>query len=235
MVLTMKLTSFAYNLYDGTYDHKRVFGNYNSDKDQKKAKIYAERKKFAIEGIPNMLEFFGYIYCFTCILAGPAFEYTDYLRSINGSIFRLNAPGDTRKQGDKENAENISKPPSSIIPGLLLLLQAVVFLVGNMKLFEIVKFENIFNPDWIAQNSWTYRFPYSLLWLFAKRLQFYFVWKIAEGASVMGGFGFQGYRKQISSVSADKEVDRDDENKWEVIGWKNVENIDVLGFELATG
>ena len=36
MVLTMKLTSFAYNLYDGTADRNRVFASYE---DRKKAKV----------------------------------------------------------------------------------------------------------------------------------------------------------------------------------------------------
>ena len=31
-------------------------------------------RKFAIEKLPNPLEFFGYVYCFTCLLAGPGKE-----------------------------------------------------------------------------------------------------------------------------------------------------------------
>ena len=41
MVLTMKLTSFAYNLYDGTADRKAVFADYD---DKKKVKLYTDRK-----------------------------------------------------------------------------------------------------------------------------------------------------------------------------------------------
>lgn len=41
MVLTMKLTSFAYNLYDGTADKKKVFAVHE---DKKETKIYADRK-----------------------------------------------------------------------------------------------------------------------------------------------------------------------------------------------
>ena len=41
MVLTMKLTSFAYNLYDGTADKKNVFAVHD---DKKKIKLYADRK-----------------------------------------------------------------------------------------------------------------------------------------------------------------------------------------------
>ena len=28
-------------------------------------------RRFAIEKLPNVLEFFGYVFCFTCLLAGP--------------------------------------------------------------------------------------------------------------------------------------------------------------------
>ena len=41
MVLTMKLTSFAYNLYDGTEDKKIVFADHD---DKKKMKVYSDRK-----------------------------------------------------------------------------------------------------------------------------------------------------------------------------------------------
>jgi hypothetical protein len=53
--------------------------------------------------------------------------------------------------------------------------------------------------------------------MFGDRLKFYFAWKVAEGACVLGGFGFEGY-----------------DSAGNVKGWKGVENIDILGFELAT-
>jgi len=53
--------------------------------------------------------------------------------------------------------------------------------------------------------------------LITDRLKYYFAWKVAEGASIMGGFGFQGYDKT-----------------GKVIGWAGVENIDIVAFETAT-
>jgi hypothetical protein len=40
MVLTMKLTSFAYNYYDGTADRDQVFSNEFAEKTEKNKKIY---------------------------------------------------------------------------------------------------------------------------------------------------------------------------------------------------
>jgi hypothetical protein len=70
MVLTMKLTSFAYNLYDGTADRKKVFPA-TPHTNKKDFKMFDDRRKYAIEKLPNPIEFFGYVYCFTCLLAGP--------------------------------------------------------------------------------------------------------------------------------------------------------------------
>jgi len=39
--------------------------------------------------------------------------------------------------------------------------------------------------------------------MFAERLKYYFAWKIAEGASIAGGFGFEGWF--TVSESKDKE------------------------------
>lgn len=38
--------------------------------------------------MPNPLEFFGYIYCFSSILAGPAFEYKEYINAVTGMAYR---------------------------------------------------------------------------------------------------------------------------------------------------
>ena len=209
MVLTMKLTSFGYNLYDGTHDHKKVFAVYDPVAEKKKSRVYKDRKKFAIEELPSMLEFFGYIFCFTCILAGPAFEYNDYLQSINGSAFDNEKD---RKEG-KKTAE-----PGSLLEGLKRLVIGVVSLVAHMQLAARFPLPNCYNPQWIAENpSMVYRYLFTWAALFADRLKYYFAWKVAEGASVLGGFGFQGYDKE-----------------GKVVGWSGVENIEILGFEMAT-
>lgn len=210
MVITMKLTSFAYNLYDGTYDFKRVFATYDPINDKKKARVYGDRKKYAIEELPSILEFFGYMYCFTCILAGPAFEYKDYVNSISGTVFEISK--------DKNNTNK--NQPSSLFEGLKRLLIGIISLVCHMQLSARFPISASYNKQFLIDHpSMLYRYFHIYVALFADRLKYYFAWKVAEGASVMGGFGFQGY-------------DKKDSNK--IIGWCGVENIDILGFEFAT-
>lgn len=204
MVLTMKLTSFAYNLADGTADRHNVFPS-KPHEDKRKAKIYADRSYFAIESLPNPLEFFGYVFCFTCIMAGPAFEYNDYIRSINGKAFER--PDSTKP-----------KLPSATLAGLQRLLVGVLCLVGHLASSGKYPMNRIYDATFIASNGHLARYWYTYVALFAERLKYYFAWKIAEGASIMGGFGFQGFDKKTG----------------EAIGWSGVENIHILGFELAS-
>lgn len=213
MVLTMKLTSFAYNLYDGTVDREKVFPK-TPHEDKGAKKVYESRARFAIDKLPNPLEFFGYIYCFTCLLAGPAFEYADYARSIDGSVFQ--------RPVDKKSAESklpSRSPPRSEFYALTCLLIGVVSLVGHLQLVPTFPVRNLTKPGFVPAfgegHGW--RFLYTYIALFTDRLKYYFAWKIAEGASVMGGFGFEGYNPDGSPK-----------------GWRGVENIDIWAFETST-
>ena len=211
MVITMKLTSFAYNLYDGTADHHNVFKSHFHD-NKAMAKIYAERKKFAITKLPNLLEYFGYVYCFTCLLAGPAFEYQDYIRSIDGSVFQYHAKseGDSKKQ---------SPPPvpSSFVPGLLKFLAGTAFLIGHVLINGQYPLSNLYNTEFIANNSFLWRCAYLYISLVGARFKFYFVWVLAEGSSNLAGFGFEGF-----SVDG------------RTLGWGGVNNVDIMGFETSS-
>jgi hypothetical protein len=211
MVLTMKLTSFAYNLYDGTADKARVFPD-KPHADKKDAKLYAERQRFAITRLPNPLEFFGYVYCFTCILAGPAFEYNDYIKSIDGSIFARNADKDKQSNGKGKE----EKPPSSLLNALFTLLLGVVCLVGHLVLSGHYPLSRIYDAAFIAAHNHVERYGYTWVALAAERLKYYFAWKVAEGASILGGFGFEGY-----------------DANGKPLGWSAVENISIVGFETA--
>lgn len=209
MVLTMKLTSFAYNLFDGTADYKRVFPE-KPYEDKKKAKLYGDRKRFAITKLPNIIEYFGYVYCFSCILAGPTFEYKQYEATIDGSAYKK--PAELKDDAKKE------KIPSRIVPALQRLFMGVLCLVLYLQVNARFKVSHHCDPVYLAEHApiWP-RFLHLCIAMFGDRLKFYFAWKVAEGACVMAGFGFEGYDKE-----------------GKVKGWKGVENIDILGFELAT-
>jgi hypothetical protein len=205
MVLTMKLTAFAYNLYDGTYDKKNVFPE-TPHEDKRKAKVYADRARFAVTKLPSPLEFFGYVYCFTCILAGPAFEYRDYERVIDGSAYRK--PGDS--------AMTVRKPSSNWLNGLHRLLVGVVCLGLFLYLSPTYKVTDQLDAEYIRTVGPVTRFVRLMVAIAVSRCKFYFAWKVAEGASVMAGFGFEGYTPEGKEI-----------------GWRGVENVDIMNFETS--
>ena len=169
MLIALKLISFAYNYFDGTYDKKRVFGEHS---DPKVAKMYADRKRFAITSLPNPLEFYGYVYCFTCLLAGPAFEYTDYASAVDGSAFS--------KENGKKNDEK-AEEPSSVAVALKALVIGIVALVLHLVVSGNFPIPTLYNKEWIASNDMLFRFGFMWVALTGDRLKYYFAWKVAEG------------------------------------------------------
>jgi hypothetical protein len=201
MVLTMKLYMIGFNLYDGEVLAKGI-----EDRASKKC------AKFAIKEVPGLLEFLGYTFCFSNILAGPATEYTVYLGAIEGTIF---------KTPDGKNG----KIPSNLIPTLRPLLTSLLCL----GLFVTLGAQfPLLDPDDPQRNTpyiltaaflsrpWLERFARCWLALLALRQKYYFGWKNAEGAQNIWYAGFDGF-----------------DEKGEPIGWETSSNMDILGFELA--
>ena len=170
MLTSLKLISFAYNYFDGTYDRKRVFGEHS---DPKAAKMYADRKRFAITSLPNPLEFYGYVYCFTCLLAGPAFEYSDYASAID------------------ETNETFRLFPSRNGIAIRKFLVGLFCLGIHMALAIHFKTTMFYTQVFVKKHNILSRVIYTYLAIVAQRFRFYFAWKIAEGSCVMGGFGLK--------------------------------------------
>merc|ERR1719487_2472441 len=179
MVLTMKLTSFAFNLYDGTYDEVAVFHTQHTDK--KKQRIYEVRRRFAITSLPSLLEFCGYMYCFTCLLAGPAFEYAEYIQSITLS----------KHSATDESKEALKKRLllSSLLPSIRTLAVALLHLVLYLSLVPYYPLHALASPV-VLNLSPLQRMLYAYLAVYVDRCKFYFVWKLAESTSILGGFGY---------------------------------------------
>lgn len=193
MVLTMKLVAFIYNYHDGTTDKAKIDSQLEVDKrDGKKTTILDYRKRYSITELPSLLDFLGYVYCFPAMLVGPAFEFQDYARAIDGSIFE----GKT--------------PPSSFLPAMKCLGISIVALALKAVISPYFPYAKIYSPEF--ENLAFYVKCYTLyLTQIFERVKYYFIWKAAEGSCILAGFGY----------------DPKENN------WKGVENIDILGFELA--
>ena len=179
MVLTMKLYSIAFNLYDG-----ELLANGTPDRAAKKCAPYA------LSELPGLIEFLGYTFCFSNVLAGPAYEYKIYENAANGTLLYTS---DGKPRG---------KIPNAFWPTLKPFLQSLfymaVFVVGNgmFPILDPADPQNntpaVLNPELLAKPFY-YRYAYSWIALLFIRGKYYFAWKNAEGANNVWYAGFEGF------------------------------------------
>lgn len=202
MVLTQKLYMMAYNLYDG-----ELLASGKEDKAAKKC------SKFALAKLPNLMEFLGYTFCFSNVLSGPAYEYSSYRDSCDGSL--LYTP-DGKPRG---------KIPSNVLPSLrpfiISLISMAAFVVGSAQ-FPILDPTDpqhntpaILTPEFLDK-PWIHRIGYLYFSLVILRCKYYFAWKNAEGANNIWYVGFEGF-----------------DEKGNAKGWDISNNVDIIGFETA--
>lgn len=202
MVLSMKLYSLAYNLYDGDLIKK--------GKEERATKKCAH---LAVDSVPGIIEYLGYTFSFSTILAGPAFEYKIYADACDGTNLY-----------DK-NGKPKGKIPSQIMPTLIPFITSLVcmgaFVVGSAK-FPLLdpndpqNFTPVVITEEFLKQPILNRYAYTWVSLIMIRMKYYFAWKNAEGACNIWYAGFEGF---------------DAEGKAK--GWENSNNVDILEFETA--
>lgn len=75
MVMTIKLTSLAWNVYDGSRKDAALTNPF--------------QKTHKVSSTPSPLAFAGFLCFVGGFLVGPAFQFSDYLAYIDGSLFRI--------------------------------------------------------------------------------------------------------------------------------------------------
>ena len=202
MVLTQKLYMMAYNLYDG-----EILAQGKENRASKKC------AKFALKDLPGIFEFLGYTFCFSNVLAGPAFEYATYAHAIDGSLLYTS------------EGKPHGKIPSNVMPTLKPFLASLIFmglyvvLHGMFPLLDPIDPQKntpaLLKPEFLAR-PWTERYLYMWIALLGVRQKYYFAWKNAEGALNTWYAGFEGF-----------------DDNGNPLGWETGDNVHVLKFELA--
>lgn len=213
MLLTIKLTSLAFNLHDGTSDKKRLDALVasipklpsNATKDEVRAHKRVNAKAFnaqdrldhCVTELPTMLEYFGWVYCFQNFLAGPAIDLREYLDTSTGKSYG--------KSGKAIPSGRLGKVVQCFLISIVLL---------GLNVFGTANFpvENLHNPDIINASPWFKRLPVAWVTLFFVRQKYYFAWLMVEGSAVLSGFGY-------TPKSQDK--------------WGGANNVDIISFETA--
>ena len=199
MVITQKLYMMAYNLYDA-----EVLASGKESRASKKC------EQFSLSKLPNILEFLGYTFCFSCVLGGPAFEFSVYRQGCDGTHMY-----------DK-NGKALGKIPSNFMPTLIPFLKClgtlVVYIVvgGAFPLLDTVdpqKNTPLILTTVFLSKPWPYRYMYQWCGLIAIRMKYYFAWICAEGANNIWYAGFDGF-----------------DEKGNALGWTTANNMDLLKF-----
>ena len=164
MMLTIKLYSIAWNLWDG----EQLTNNTNLER----ATINC--KQFAIYETPSLIEFFGYCLNFSTCLIGPVYEFATYKNICDGNLVT---------NYYKKYGKYPSRTKHVVIPLLISLFFAVYYLyfaddyyilrdgvsnVGGKSIFYLV-------------------FAFSIF-----KAKFYFAWKAMEAANNLWYAGFEG-------------------------------------------
>ena len=197
MVLVMKLTAFCWNVQDGRLPNKEL------------ADFQRER---AIARLPSILDYAGYVFFFPSLFAGPAFDYVDYRRWIETTMFDVPAGTDP---SIKPKTRKKRKIPQSHIPATIKLITGLVWIL----LF--LQFNPRYNANLVLSDQYLLYGFFRRVWLlemlgFTTRMKYYGVWSLTEGACVLAGIGYNGVNPKTGKVD-----------------WNRLQNVNPLGVELA--
>lgn len=197
MVLVMKLSAFCWNVHDGRLP----------DKDLTDAQKYAAIRKF-----PSILDYAGYVLFFPSLFAGPAFDYVDYRRWIDTTLFEVPPDTDPSKVPPTRKKRKI---PRSGRPALKKMIMGIIWVLAFVQLAPNYPFSFYFSDEYE-----TYSLPRRIWQLYmlglVTRLKYYGCWYLTEGACILSGLGYNGFDAKTGKVF-----------------WDRLENVNPWGLETA--
>lgn len=197
MVLAMKLTAFCWNVQDGRLPQKDL------------ADFQRER---ALSQLPSLLDFAGYVLFFPSLFAGPSFDFVDYRRWIETTMFELPAGTDPSAAPKTRKKRKI---PRSSTPATI---KAVI---GLVWILLFLKFSGWYNNSLVLGDQYTKYGFLRRVWIlemlgFSTRMKYYGVWYLTEGACILSGLGYKGVNPETNKVD-----------------WNRLQNVNPWGIESA--
>jgi lysophospholipid acyltransferase len=197
MVLIMKLTAFCWNVYDGTLPE---------------ATLTEHQKDRALRKLPSLLDYAGFVLFFPSLFAGPAFDYVDYKRWVETTMFELPAGVDPSKAPPTRKQRKI---PRSGTPA------AWKAAFGLLWIFAFLQFSGYYYPDFLLSDGYKQYGIVRRVWVMhmlgvTTRMKYYGVWSLTEGACILSGIGFKGIDPKTGKAD-----------------WNRLQNVKPLAIELA--
>ncbi|KAI3634371.1 hypothetical protein MIR68_007975 [Amoeboaphelidium protococcarum] len=204
MIVTIKVSSFAWNVFDGW------------NKEDKQA--VQDGSRYSIVQYPSLAEYFGFIFFFPTFLCGPSIEFNDFLISIKG----LSVPG-----------VQMIKTQHVVVPAMMRLLYGVFFTIYHLVLSQLFPPSVYQSAEFLAFSLnpivLIQRIFFIYMCLQGFKAKFYCVWLISEGACIAMGCGAKVrsdkslYFRYLDSKIGDV-----------IIDWGGLSNVAPLAIETAT-
>ncbi|KAI4723633.1 MBOAT family protein-like protein [Aureobasidium sp. EXF-10727] len=197
MVLVMKLTAFCWNVYDGTLPE---------------ASLTDHQKDRALRQLPGLLDYAGFVFFFPSLFAGPAFDYVDYRRWIETTMFELPDGVDPSKAPPTRKQRKI---PRSGTPA------AWKAAFGLLWIFAFLQFSGYYYTDFLLSDVYKEYGILRRVWILhmlgvTTRMKYYGVWSLTEGACILSGIGYKGIDPKTGKAD-----------------WNRLQNVKPLAIELA--
>ncbi|KAJ0165024.1 Lysophospholipid acyltransferase [Colletotrichum tanaceti] len=197
MVLLMKLSAFCWNVADGQLPEDQL-----SD----------YQKERRLVDLPGLLDYAGYVLFFPSLFAGPAFDYIDYRKWIDTTMFNLPAQVDPSKAPPVRKKRKI---PRSGTPATLKAASGLGWIGLFMFLSNLYPITYLTSPSYM-DHGFLHRIWILHMAGFTARLKYYGVWCLTEGACILAGLGYNGVDPVTGKVS-----------------WNRLQNINPWGVETA--
>jgi len=145
-------------------------------------------QKYAIPSMPSPLEYLSYLFFFPTFLAGPAFHFSTYKQFIEGTLYM-----------DKVHNKS-GKEPSPILATLRTVGEAILSLVVHIGFGLFFPIAPLFRRGGLNHLNIFSRLLYLVIASLGVKCQYYFAWKLSEGAGIISGLGFNGWNKDGTAL-----------------------------------
>lgn len=182
MVMVMKLSAFAWNVFDGSLP----------------AELLSDHQKGRrIIKLPGLLDYAGYVLFFPSLFAGPAFDYNEYRDWIDCSMFDIPASVDPAK---KPLTRKKRKIPRSGTPATWKMVCGLLWILAFLNLGKWFSPSVLFADRFVTYNFFRRVFILHMVG-FTARTKYYGVWFLAEGSCILAGLGYNGVDPATGRVS----------------------------------
>uniref|UniRef100_A0A7N6FKP5 Membrane bound O-acyltransferase domain containing 1 n=1 Tax=Anabas testudineus TaxID=64144 RepID=A0A7N6FKP5_ANATE len=200
MIVTQKITTFAFQLHDG------------------KSRLpvcvvdgFSRCSSCSVR--PSLIEYLSYTLNFLGVLVGPCSDYQDYVDFIEGRHIskRLKQHSQTcNGQNGYDKTPDLS-PLNAVCRKLLVCCGCMLFFLTVTRSLPITY--NV-NPQFVSTAPFLTRLTYAFFSIQAARPKFYFAWTLADAVNNAAGYGFSG-------------IDENGKPSWELICNLNIVGIET--------